>query len=78
MAKGRPPPAFLQRGRAAAPPPMAAPRRAPAPPPRRAPAPPPMEPDADDMGGGGAPAFRKGGKVGGSFPMGKSAKMPRK
>ena len=25
----------------------------------------------------GAPAFKKGGKVGGSFPKGKTAKMPR-
>ena len=62
MAKGRPPPAFLTKGKGTPPPPRGGTMMG-RPPPRRAPAPPPMEPDADDMGGA-APAFRRGGKVG--------------
>jgi hypothetical protein len=65
MAKGRPPP-FVTRGKAAAMPARMS---------RAAASAPPMPPP-DEMSGG-PPAFRKGGKVGGSFPMGKKAKMPR-
>jgi hypothetical protein len=83
MAKGRPPP-FVTRGKAAPVPARASRGKAP---------PPSFEGSRRDVEMPGAPegspadmaldrqqagmAFRKGGKVGGSFPMGKQAKMPK-
>ena len=81
MAKGAPPP--FMRGRGGPPAAPISKAAAMAPPPRRAPPPPPATvqgPAADAAMANmqaGAPAFKKGGKVGGSFPKGKTAKMPR-
>ena len=75
MAKGAPPP--FMRGRGAPPAAPISKAAAMAPPPRRAPPPPPAAAPPMDPTMAGAPAFRKGGKVGGSFPKGKQTKMPR-
>jgi len=79
MAKGAPPPFLRGKGAAAAPPARGSMGRPPPAPPRRAPPPmaPPAGPPPMDPTMAGAPAFNKGGKVGGSFPKGKQAKMPR-